>query len=77
MNHPEWELEFYHRFSRHEAELRHLYSELYHHDTRSYESFVDMLYRAYLDRPEALKARGRSGAAKEARHSGPYRKTGG
>ena len=60
MNHPEWELEFYHRFSRHEAELGYLYSELYHHDTRSYESFVDMLYRAYLDRPEALKAMDRT-----------------
>ena len=33
--------------------------------------------KLFGDRPEALKARGRSGAAKEARYSGPYRKTGG
>ena len=55
MNRWEWSLEYANRFHRHEAELHQLYSELYHHDEVAYQSFLDMLYRLYQERPEGLK----------------------
>ena len=55
MNRMKWKLEFYDRFSRHEAELTRLYRELYHNDMAAFDRFADMLYDAYMVRPEALK----------------------
>ena len=51
-----WKTEFANRFRRHEDELKWLYCELYHNDMQAYEYFVGMLYRAWLQRPESLKA---------------------
>ena len=51
----EWNREFAARFSRHEEELRRLYDGLYHRDLKSWELFGEMLYRLWLERPEALK----------------------
>ena len=59
-----WKPEFRVRFCRHEAELTRLYRELYHSDMAAFERFTDMLYSAYLARPEALKDMDR---AREAR----------
>ena len=56
----EWKGEFASRFKRHEDELKWLYCELYHSDMRSYEYFVDMLYRSYKARPESLKTMDRA-----------------
>ena len=56
----EWKSEFASRFKRHEDELKWLYCELYHSDMRSYEYFVDMLYRSYKARPESLKTMDRA-----------------
>ena len=50
-----WKAEFTRRFHRHEDELRWLYCELFHNDTQAWEYFISMLYRAWNDRPEALK----------------------
>ncbi|MBR1586557.1 MAG: alpha-amylase family protein [Clostridia bacterium] len=50
-----WNSEFLSRFRRHEDELKWLYCELYHNDQKAYGAFVDMLYRAWEDRPEKLK----------------------
>ncbi len=55
MNKMKWKLEFYDRFTRHEAELVRLYRELYHNDMAAFDRFADMLYEAYAARPEALK----------------------
>ena len=55
MNKMKWKLEFYDRFSRHEAELTRLYRELYHNDMAAFDRFADMLYDAYTARPESLK----------------------
>ncbi len=43
------------RFSRHEAELKALFFELYHGDARAWEYFCSMLRRSWELRPEALK----------------------
>ncbi|MDO5327468.1 MAG: alpha-amylase family protein [Clostridia bacterium] len=51
----EWKSEFASRFRRHEDELKWLYCELYHNDLRAYNSFEDMLYRLWEERPEKLK----------------------
>ena len=50
------EPEFATRFRRHEDELKWLYYELYHSAENAYESFTDMLYRSWKERPEALRA---------------------
>ena len=55
-----WEAEFSRRFARHEDELKWLYGELYHGDAQAYDYFVSMLYRAYCERPEALRELDRS-----------------
>ena len=51
-----WDEVFARRFARHEDELKWLYCELYNNDVRAYDYFVDMLYRAWQARPEALRA---------------------
>ncbi len=51
----EWKAEFASRFKRHEDELKWLYCELYHNDSRAWEYFVSMLYRCWKERPESLK----------------------
>lgn len=56
MQRNRWNKEFRSRFCRHEDELKWLYCELYHNDMQAYEYFVGMLYRAWLQRPESLKA---------------------
>ena len=55
MDRKHWDATFAARFARHEDELRWLYCELYHDDMQAYEYFADMLFRAYRDRPEALR----------------------
>ena len=56
MQRSNWDREFRSRFCRHEDELKWLYCELYHNDMQAYEYFVGMLYRAWQQRPESLKA---------------------
>ncbi len=51
----DWKAEFASRFRRHEDELKWLYCELYHNDLKAYDYFVNMLYRAWEERPENLK----------------------
>ena len=46
----EWKAEFASRFKRHEDELKWLYCELYHNDSRAWEYFVSMLYRCWKER---------------------------
>ena len=55
MDRREWDSVFAGRFARHADEMRWLYCELYHNDMQAYDYFVDMLYRAWQDRPEALR----------------------
>ena len=55
MKRSDWDEAFAARFARHEDELKWLYCELYQGDMQAYNYFVGMLYRAYLDRPEALR----------------------
>ncbi len=55
MDRKGWDEAFAARFARHEDELKWLYCELYQGDMQAYDYFVGMLYRAYLDRPEALR----------------------
>ena len=50
-----WEQEFRLRFEKHEEELRWLFMELYHNDAQAYDYFVNMLCRAWSERPEALR----------------------
>ena len=47
--------EFSSRFRCHSDELQWLYYELYHSDAQAYDSFTDMLYRAWEERPEKLR----------------------
>lgn len=56
MDRTEWADEFARRFKRHEDELKWLYCELYHQDMQAYEYLISLLYRAYVERSEALKA---------------------
>ena len=56
MDKSKWDATFAARFARHEDELQWLYCELYHGDMQAYDYFVNMLHRAWLDRPEALRA---------------------
>ena len=56
MNASEWKKEFAVRFIRHEEELKWLFCEIYHNDLQAYDYFVSMLYRAWEERPESLKA---------------------
>jgi len=51
----EWKGEFISRFRRHEDELKWLYCELYHGNAQAYDRFVNMMYRAWEQRPEPLK----------------------
>ena len=51
-----WKTEFADRFRRHEAELKGLYDELYHHDEQAYQYFTEMLYRCWEERSESLRA---------------------
>ena len=55
MDRTGWDRIFAARFKRREDELKWLYCELYHGDMQAYSYFVDMLYRAYAQRPEALR----------------------
>ena len=55
MNRADWTQEFANRFARHEDELKWLYCEIYHNDMNAYQYFLDLMYRAYESRPEALK----------------------
>ena len=55
MNRTDWAPEFSARFARHADELKWLYCELYHNDMQAYGYFCDMLYRCWMERPEALK----------------------
>ena len=55
MDRDQWKKEFAARFSRHADEMQWLFCELYHSDVKAYESFVEMLYRAWEERPEALR----------------------
>ncbi|MBP3721546.1 MAG: amylosucrase, partial [Clostridia bacterium] len=66
----EWNREFAARFSRHEEELRRLYDGLYHRDLKSWELFGEMLYRLWLERPEALKELDRRREADSAWYKG-------
>ena len=43
------------RFARHEDELKWLFMELYHNDSRAWDCFTGMLYRLWEERPESLK----------------------
>ena len=52
----QWKGKFASRFRRHEEELKWLYSELYHGNEKAYDTFVDMLYRCWKERPDGLKA---------------------
>ncbi len=56
MKRAEWNAEFARRFSKREDELKWLYCELYHSDMKAWDYFVGMLYRAWQQRPEPLKA---------------------
>ena len=47
--------EFAERFARHEDELKWLFMELYHNDSRAWDYFTGMLYRLWEKRPESLK----------------------
>ena len=51
----QWQDEFASRFRRHEDELKWLYFELYHSNSRAWEGFTAMLYRLWQERPEKLK----------------------
>ncbi len=51
-----WKSEFANRFIRKEEELKWLYMELYHGDAGAWDAFTDMLYKAWEERPESLKA---------------------
>ena len=51
-----WPRDFRRRFCSREDELKWLYGELYGSDTSAYDSFVDMLFNAWSERPEELKA---------------------
>ena len=50
-----WKKEFKDRFSVREEELKGLFYELYHSNKKAYDHFVEMMYRTYTERPEALK----------------------
>ncbi len=50
-----WENEFMDRLRHHEAELRALFLDVYHRNT-SFDSFREMLYRTWAERPEELRA---------------------
>ena len=56
MDNRGWDRAFAERFARHEDELKWLYCELYNGDTQAYDYFVGMLYRAWQQRPAALRA---------------------
>ena len=56
MTQSQWKPEFESRFRRCSEEMKWLYGEIYHGDFRAYGGFVDMLYRAWLDRLAELKA---------------------
>ena len=51
----QWKAEFANRFHRYEEELKWLYAELYHGDTKAWKYFTEMLYRLWDERPEELK----------------------
>ena len=53
------ENEFSARFSRYESELRWLYMNLYHSESRGWQQFIAMLRQMYDARPEKLRERDR------------------
>ena len=55
MDRSNWDREFLQRYQQCEEELKWLYLELYQGDEGAYDSFVDMLYRMYEARPEAMR----------------------
>ncbi|MBR6405593.1 MAG: amylosucrase [Lachnospiraceae bacterium] len=55
MNTKDWKPEFRERYLKHADELRWLYCELYHNDLQAFDYFTEMMYQAYLARPERLK----------------------
>ncbi len=63
MDRKRWRKEFRARFEQHEDELKWLYCELYDNDVNAYEYFVQMLYRMWDGRPDALKKLDRKRAA--------------
>ena len=50
-----WQEEFAARYRRHGDELKKLYYELYHSDSRAYEQFTEMLHRCWEERSESLR----------------------
>ena len=54
MNTKDWKPEFRERYLKHADELRWLYCELYHNDLQAFDYFTEMMYQAYLARPERL-----------------------
>ena len=56
MDRAERDTVFSRRFALHEAELKQLYSSLYHEDEQAYRYFVEMLGRMYAQRGSALRA---------------------
>jgi len=55
-----WNAEFLGRYQRHAAELERLYLTLYRGDRQAYRYFLDMLYRCWSERGEALRDLDRS-----------------
>lgn len=54
MSNTAWTKEFRDRYSAHASELRSLYMALYRRNAL-FDAFIQMLYRAYCDRPEELR----------------------
>ena len=50
-----WEPKFAQRMERHYAEMKWLYSELYHNDQKAFDYFCDMLHDYYQERTPLLK----------------------
>ena len=55
MIHTQWKPEFESRLRRHQDELKQLHFELYHSNLKAFDAYVEMLYHAWQDRPEALR----------------------
>ena len=55
MSRENWMPEFKARLMHFENELKMLYMGLYHNDEQAYDYFTGMLYRAWENRPEALR----------------------
>ena len=55
MDKSAWRQPFRGRFERHEEELRRLFMQLYHDDEQAWDYFGGMLFRAWQERPAALR----------------------